>query len=147
MTNISNPVLCQYTLDSTSEFFGYEGGQSSVRVTTAEYTCPWSAKSNVDWIRIDSGTKYSNTAELKYTVEENTAEARTGTLAMAYHTFTVHQEAETGFRCRYTLDTDNASFACIGGQGTLIVKTADKNCPWSAISNVDWITIDSGASG
>jgi subtilisin family serine protease len=38
------------------------------------------------------------------------------------------------------------SFATAGGTGSITVTTTD-NCPWTASSNVSWITINSGSSG
>lgn len=51
--------------------------------------------------------------------------------------------------CRYTLLQDKFSYGVNGGNGefTIVPKIGGENCPWQARSNVNWITITSGASG
>lgn len=46
----------------------------------------------------------------------------------------------------YTLLPTRQSFDAAGGEGRLQVATSS-NCPWTATSNVNWVTITSGASG
>jgi hypothetical protein len=48
--------------------------------------------------------------------------------------------------CSYTLDSTSATFDALGGTGTVSVKVA-ANCPWAAVSNAGWITINSAANG
>ncbi len=51
--------------------------------------------------------------------------------------------------CRYTLLQDKFSYGVKGGNGefTVVPKIGGENCPWQARSNVNWVTITSGASG
>jgi lysyl endopeptidase len=51
--------------------------------------------------------------------------------------------------CRYTLLQDKFSYGANGGNGefTIVPKIGGESCPWQARSNVNWITITSGASG
>ncbi len=44
------------------------------------------------------------------------------------------------FDCTYTINPTTANFQAIGGNGTVAV-TASANCPWTATSHEDWITI------
>ena len=49
--------------------------------------------------------------------------------------------------CSYSISNLNpSSFPAAGGPGSVNVN-ATTNCPWTASSNVSWITINSGASG
>ena len=48
--------------------------------------------------------------------------------------------------CVYTISATSASVAATGGSGSISV-TAGTGCPWTAASNVSWITVTSGASG
>ncbi len=48
--------------------------------------------------------------------------------------------------CSYTLSATMASFAESGGSGSVNVTTT-AGCAWTATSNANWITINSGATG
>jgi hypothetical protein len=48
--------------------------------------------------------------------------------------------------CSFTLSASSDSKPAAGGAGSIGVTTAN-NCAWTATSNANWITIDSGASG
>ncbi len=48
--------------------------------------------------------------------------------------------------CTYTISPASASFGASGGSGTVSVS-APLGCSWTAVSNVSWISIVSGASG
>ncbi len=57
---------------------------------------------------------------------------------------TIYDVSQWPQRCA-TLYPDSDGFAATGGSGTLTVASMD--CPWSAVSNNSWITINSGNSG
>jgi uncharacterized protein (TIGR03437 family) len=48
--------------------------------------------------------------------------------------------------CTFALSSTSQSIAANGGTGSVTV-TSPTNCNWTAASNVDWITLTSGASG
>ena len=48
--------------------------------------------------------------------------------------------------CTYSIAPTSQDFAAAGGTGTTAV-TAGTSCPWSAVANVSWLHITSGASG
>ncbi|MBV8857913.1 MAG: VCBS repeat-containing protein [Acidobacteria bacterium] len=52
----------------------------------------------------------------------------------------------TGTTCAWTLSPPTQSFGAAGGAGSVTVSTLH-GCPWTAASNSDWITINSGTSG
>ncbi|HWS86861.1 MAG TPA: FG-GAP-like repeat-containing protein [Pyrinomonadaceae bacterium] len=52
----------------------------------------------------------------------------------------------TGTACTWTLTPQTQSFGASGGAGSVTVNT-QQGCPWTAASNTDWITVNSGASG
>jgi len=47
--------------------------------------------------------------------------------------------------CTYSLSPKKQTFYASGGEGTVNVTTQG-DCPWTAVSGVDWITITSGSS-
>jgi hypothetical protein len=48
--------------------------------------------------------------------------------------------------CAYSINPTNQNFPAAGGTGNVSV-TADAGCGWTAVSNVGWVQITSGASG
>ena len=49
--------------------------------------------------------------------------------------------------CTYALSYDGIGIASTGGTPTVGVSASDSSCPWTAVSNNSWITINSGSSG
>ena len=134
---------CTYAIDPTSANFDASGGTGSVNVTTQD-GCSWTASSNETWITIDSGDSGTGSGTVNYSVDENTGSARTGTMTIAGHTFTVIQAG--GGVCTYAIDPTSANLSLSGGTGSVDVSTQD-SCSWTAESNDDWIHIISGHSG
>jgi Leucine-rich repeat (LRR) protein len=85
---------CTYAIDPTSASVVAGGGTGSVSVT-AEVGCAWTAISNDAWIVVDSGTPGDGSGTVGYTVAANTGPARSGTITIAGHAFTVNQAAGT----------------------------------------------------
>ncbi|HEX4964446.1 MAG TPA: BACON domain-containing carbohydrate-binding protein [Thermoanaerobaculia bacterium] len=134
---------CSYSIDPASQAFGTSGGSGAVAVTTLA-GCAWTAASFADWITITSGGSGSGDGTVHYTVtSSNTSSQRSGTLLIAGQVFTVTEDAVP---CSYSVSPPNQAFARDGGSGSAIVFTI-LDCPWTAESNADWITITSGGSG
>jgi uncharacterized repeat protein (TIGR03803 family) len=49
--------------------------------------------------------------------------------------------------CTYALSLDHVTFPATDNSGSFTVTSSLTNCPWTAISSVDWITITSTNSG
>jgi uncharacterized protein (TIGR03437 family) len=82
---------------------------------------------------------------VSYTVAANTGvPARNGTLTIAGQVFTVNQASGV---CTYSLSPTSRSFGSGGGSDSVAVTVTGSNCgPWAALSNVDWIAVQGGAS-
>jgi uncharacterized protein (TIGR03437 family) len=140
----ANP--CTYTLSATSQTIGSASGSGSVGVTVGGAGCgggAWSATSNASWITVQSGASGFNSGTVFYSVSTNPyATSRTGTLTIAGQTFTVTQLGP----CTYSLSPASQSFGSGVGSGTVSVTASDSSCTWTAVSNANWITLQSGAS-
>jgi hypothetical protein len=145
------PGSCTYSLSATAASFNSAGGTGSFEVT-APTGCAWTAASSADWVTISSGSSartkiqplLSLVSTVTYTVAANTSStSRTGTITVAGLAFTVTQEGTAS--CTYSLSATAASFDSAGGTGSFDV-TAPTGCAWTAVKNVDWITITSGSS-
>jgi hypothetical protein len=138
-------INCSYSLSPSSQAFPSNGGSGSLNVNTTA-GCGWTASSNANWITITSGATGLGSASLSFTVGSNSsANGRTGTLNVAGQTFTVTQEGVV-LSCSYSLSSLTRSFEYLGGTGQVYVTTRNA-CSWSAVSNVEWVTMSSGDSG
>ncbi len=132
---------CTYILTPTNTGIAAGGGTGSFSVTTTT-ACSYTAVSSVSWITINSGGSGAGNGTVSFTVAANTGTARTGTINVGGELFTVSQAGG----CTYSLLATSASIAQNGGTGSVNV-TAGTGCEWTAVSNVPWITITSGATG
>ncbi len=138
---VSQASGCTFTLTFTSQSFAAGGGTGNVNVASVA-GCAWTATSNANWLTITAGASGSGNGTVNYSVAANNGPARSGTLTIAGQTFTVSQAAG----CTYTLNHTSQDFGIGGGTDSVNV-TAGAGCAWAALSNANWITINSGASG
>ncbi|GEM_PF-409650 len=146
-TVVQSGVTCNYSINPTSESFASTGGGGTVNVTTTT-GCDWTAVSNAGFISVTGGASATGSGQVSFTVDPNTSSiARSGTMTIAGHTFTVNQAgAPGGGGCSYSINPTNQSFPTGGGGGTVNVTTTT-GCAWTAVSNAGFITITGGASG
>ena len=116
------------------------GGTSGTIAVTAP--CTWSATSNASWIVV-TGATGNGIGSVNYTVQPNTGAARTGTITIAGHTFTVTQ---TGVACGATF-SPLFSWYGAGETDTFVQVTANPGCAWQTSSGASWITVTAGATG
>ncbi len=137
---------CTYTIGPPDVAIAAPGGSGTVAVST-NAGCEWTASSNAAWITITSRPNGSGTGAVTFGVAPNPGAARTGTISIAGHAFTVNQAgAATANPCNYTINPREAALAAAGGSGAVAV-TAGDGCQWTANSTANWITVTSGASG
>jgi hypothetical protein len=134
---------CRFELSAPGSSVPATGGGLSVTVS-AQATCGWTAVSQVDWVRIDSGREGSGQGTVTLGVSANTSVARQGIVLIAGNSYTVSQAAAAPAGCQFTVTPPAESFGTNGGEGTLQVAAA-ANCPWAAASNAPWITIATGS--
>lgn len=138
---VSQGQGCTFAISPDSRTIPSSGGSGDVSVTAGD-GCAWTASSNQSWISIASGASGSGNGTVRFSVASTSGPARSGSLTIAGHTFTVNQ----GQGCTFAISPDNQSIPAAGASGTVAV-TAGAGCPWTAISNQSWISITSGASG
>ena len=86
-------VPCSYTLSPTSDTIQVSGGMGIIGITTSSASCSWTAKSNVRWLKIQSGKSGSDNGTIQYSILRNKSTSqRVGTLTIAGQTFTVTQD-------------------------------------------------------
>jgi hypothetical protein len=131
---------CSYTLGSNEQTFPNTGGNGSVSVTTGA-ACSWTATSNAGWLSITAGGSGTGNGTVSFSVSLNPGATRSGTLSVAGQTVTITQPG-----CGYSLSSNGQTHPNIGGNFSVNV-TAGAGCPWTATSNVGWLSISSGGSG
>jgi hypothetical protein len=127
---------CRYQLSEPSTSLGQTGGTGHVDVRASSGLCTWTASSDADWIAITSGANGKGSAPVVFNVLPTTGPPRSGTLTIAGLHFNVTQ-AEG---CTYAIAPTTFAVGASGGSNVVTV-TAGTGCPWTATSDVSWITL------
>lgn len=83
---------CSYIVSASSLNFDDKRQESSVSVRTSA-ACAWTASvtSGASWLSVTSGSAWSGNGEVKFLMDKNNDELRSGTIAIAGQTLTVWQ--------------------------------------------------------
>ena len=132
---------CTFSLSPSTQNVAAIGGTGSFTITTA---CQWAAATTAPWLTITSAASGTGTATLSFRAEPNPSPAqRTGSITIGGTAFLVTQDA-TG--CVLEISSSAVEVPSAGGGGSFEVSSTT-GCNWTAVANVPWITIVSGASG
>ena len=123
---------CTFTLNAMSVSVGALASVGTVSVTTGS-NCSWSATSKSAFLTVTSGASGSCSGTVTYSVAANSGSARTGTIEIAGHNYTVSQSAGTG------LATPSGFRAA--SLGTTI------RVSWQAVANATSYTVQRRAAG
>ncbi|MFN7930345.1 MAG: BACON domain-containing protein [Blastocatellia bacterium] len=137
-------INCTYSLSATSASVTAAATPKNVTLTVSNGICPWTAVSNVPWITVTSAASGTGSTSVTFNIDvSNSLSLRTGTLTIAGITYTVNQ---AGVSCTYSLSSTSANIAAAATTLSTNVTT-NAVCPWTAVSNVSWITVTSGSGG
>jgi hypothetical protein len=125
------PVVQPATLEVT-----HQAAAHTVRLDVGG-GCEWRASSSAPWIAVAAPASGTGAAQVRLTVAENTAAARTGTVTIAEQTVTVRQAAAP---CAYSIDPAQLSFSHNGGEGRIQLTTR-ADCEWTAASDAFWADV------
>ena len=139
---VNQAGTCAASLNPISQSATSSGGPGAPIAVTIASGCAWTATSNASWLSVTSGASGSGNGTVHFSVAASTGPARTGTLTIAGQTFTVSQLSG----CAYAINPTSTSASKNDDTGKFDVTTA-AGCAWTAVSQVSWITITSGASG
>ncbi len=140
---ISQANRCPYSISPASRTHTPDGQTGGIAVKAPE-GCSWTAKSNVPWITVTSGSSSgSGDGTLTYAITANATPAdRTGTITVAGLTFTVTQPTS----CVYQISPLFRFHKAVIERDSVNVKTTSA-CAWTAMSNAGWIKLGSVKSG
>lgn len=132
---------CSFALVPSSASVPAAGGAQTFSVQSSG-GCAWTATSNVPWISIAEGAAGTGNGTVRIAVAANTGPARTGTVTAGGQMFTINQEGG----CAYAINPQQQAVDASGGTAVVGVS-APAGCAWTAVANVAWIVVSSGASG
>ncbi|MDQ3349019.1 MAG: hypothetical protein M3545_13750, partial [Acidobacteriota bacterium] len=132
---------CTFALEQDAASFDPAGGSGRVDVRPSSALCTWTAASDVDWITIRSGASGTGSAAVAFDVAATSGPPRAGAINVAGRRFSVTQSQG----CAYSLSSTAYQTGAEGGTGNVGVTTT-AGCTWSAVSNVDWITLTAGGT-
>jgi Putative binding domain, N-terminal len=133
---------CALQLADPSESFSPAGGSGTIGVQASSAMCPWTAVSDSSWIVVRSGASGTGNGTVTYDVAPAVGSPRTGTVLVSGLRFAVTQSES----CRFAVSPSSYAPGASGGAATVSVAT-DAGCPWTAASNVPWVTVAQGAAG
>jgi hypothetical protein len=134
---VTQESACAVALSASGQTVPSAGGTGTIGVSAAP-GCAWTATSSQPWVTIASGANGSGDGSVSFTVAANTGPERTGTLNIGGQTFTVDQASG----CTYSIAPTARHTGAGGGSASFNVSTGSSDCPWTAISSVPWITVD-----
>jgi hypothetical protein len=130
---------CNYSVSSSRVTVPAAGGAAAVNVTTSG-ACPWTVTSDVSWITVPP-TAATGTGTARLAIAANSGPERSGTVTIAGQDVAVEQASG----CSFQVSPRTLSAPTSGGVLSVSVVTAPA-CPWTAKSEVAWITV-TGAEG
>ena len=141
---VTAPARCGVQAQTDASSFAPDGGSAAIRISTNR-ECTWSARSDAPWVSLTPPTTGQGDGSIQFSIGANAdPAARAATITIEDQRVQVSQE---GRRCDFRLSSVDESFDATGGERTIQVTTASAQCRWTAVPDVPWITIVSGAEG
>jgi hypothetical protein len=131
---------CGLSLAQSSASFNQSGGSGQVQVRASSGMCSWSAAADAEWVHIRSGTGQGN-GVVNFDVAASTGPPRSATINVSGQKFSIIQSEG----CTYAINPASIAAGPSGATASIAI-TAAASCPWTASSNVSWLSI-SPASG
>jgi len=142
---VQSAAGCTFSVAPGAFTAGAGGAALTVTVTTGP-ACAWSAASTVPWISLSSAGAGTGAGTASFSISATSA-ARSGSVVVAGRTIAVDQGGGSApTPCAFSISPESGAVPSGGGAGTVTVTTA-AGCPWTAASNVPWLTLTGGASG
>ncbi|HEY0461926.1 MAG TPA: proprotein convertase P-domain-containing protein [Pyrinomonadaceae bacterium] len=132
---------CLFTISPAAQAFSAAGGSGNFQINTPA-GCNWSVSTNSAFVAIDSPPAGSNNGVVNFTVAANSGAARTGFINITDGFNSRSFQIQQGAGCPASLAQTSLSFTAAGGSGSVAV-TAGAGCAWQAVSDVNWITVNS----
>ncbi len=131
------PVSCSFSVAPTTFIHGFESENGVISITTSN-VCPWTVIKSNSWITFSTGTNYTGSANITYSVQANpSSSARTSIVMVAGQPVTIRQ---AGLVCNYSLSAPSQAHGYMLSTGQVTV-TSPTLCVWTAVDTNSWITL------
>lgn len=140
--NIHQRSGCDYDLTPGLANYPASGGAAGVSVAATSNQCQWTAVSDANWITLSNPGPHQGNKLVNYSVAANTGYLRSGSITIGARKLTITQASG----CTFSVNQTSQSFAANGGNGSVPVAASGNDCPWTAVSNDNWITITGNAN-
>jgi hypothetical protein len=139
---------CAFSVSPTQANVSAAGGSVVVTVTKISGgTCPWIVQSPGQFITTQGGPGVNDGTVTVFIAANPGPGPRSDTVIVAGQLVTLNQPAPV-IACAFVVAPMVINAFSTGGTPQIaITNTAGFGCPWTAVSNDDWITITSGSSG
>ena len=128
---------CAVSVAASPAAFEADGGIGTVAVDT-QPECAWTPAAEAVWVTDISPTRGQGTGQLQFRILANlSATPRESAIAVNGQRAVIRQN---GAACQLVVTPSATRFAAAGGAGT-IALSAPAGCPWSASTNVSWVTL------
>jgi hypothetical protein len=87
---------CTYSISSTENTIGSDGGTGRFDISTSSASCAWRAEASAAWVTITSESSGIGDGTVTYTVSANAGDGRTAVITIAGQTHTVNQDTALG---------------------------------------------------
>ena len=131
---------CVISLGQTSASFSPAGGNGQFDVRASSALCAWTVSSDQPWIAIRSGAEGKGAATVLFEVAATSGPPRVGSITVAGQRFSITQSEG----CTYSIAPGDFNIGPQGGAGQITISTAPQ-CPWTALSNSNWVSFTQGA--
>ena len=141
------PSPCSFTLSTATPNLGSSATTTNVTLTASASNCAWTASSNATWATFPSGLDGSGSATIPVAIAANTStSARTVTLTIAEHSITLTQAGlPQATSCSFSVPRSPIRLTANTTRLRITVGASSRSCRWTATSEVDWITVESGS--
>lgn len=136
-----SPVRCEVSIASSAGTLPAEGGTATIAITT-EAECGWTAATQAPWIARLAPDRGQGAASVVVEAAPNAGPPRSTIVTIAGQSLTVQQASG----CTYRVEPLSLIASSQGAAADLTITTHE-GCVWSAVSQVPWIAVSSGASG
>ena len=142
---------CDYLVQPVDVSACMTSPERSVTVTT-QAGCTWTATASDSWITLPGGQSGVGSGVITFRLSDNYTDPRQGLVMVRWPTPTAGQNVRISQAgCHYAVSTSAIDVPVAGGPGKFdVIQASDPNscggplqdaCPWTATSDVPWITI------
>lgn len=140
------PAGPSLSLSTTSVNVPFTSSTGTINVTATDNSCTWTATSNIPWLTINSGASGTGSGAIAYTVADNVAAARNGSLTFASTNCNLTPGQQQFFvsqapvQCTFSFSPASNNVSAAGGTFSTTLSVSPASCPWNYGPGAGWLT-------